>query len=137
MTKIALLFAMFIIISACEKADPVSPDPVNPDFIGKWEAAYSIRSNSDTMFYKEGTDFACAYVVIPGEYNSGFEFTDEANGELIWCGTNKGQFFSWSYEKDVMKFNFLSKEHEFPIERLAENAMFITVDGEKFYMKKF
>ena len=132
MNKITLLLIALIFIFACKK-----DESVKPNFIGKWEAEYLIQSNGDTIFYQEGSFWPCAYIVLPFEYNSGFELTDDKNGELIWCGRRKGQFFTWSHENNTFKFNFDNKEYVVSVKNITNNTMqFVSVHGEIYQMTK-
>lgn len=133
MNKYLLPLGMLFSLIACQnkKAN-------HPDLPGSWEAEYSVRADGDTTFYMAGSVSPCAYILLEGDYNSGFELTDDGKGELIWCGRNKEQFFTWSYDKNVMTVHFGDLISTYSITDLRESSMDITTGkGEKYHMKKY
>ena len=103
---------------------------------GRWEAAYLIDQNQDTLFYEAGSVFPCAYAVLPFEYNSGFELSSDQSGDLIWCGALKKQFITWSYQDQTVEVNFLDKRSSFSIEKIEEDGMLIRVGTNRYFMER-
>lgn len=132
MEKHTIFLCVFGLLISCNQREAGS------NLFGKWEAEYLVRTNQDTTFYQAGTPSPCAYIILPFDYNSGFEIKDATNGELIWCGTNKGQFFTWSYENHLMTVKFNEVTASVTIDNLTDSSMQITVSsGDKYQMKKY
>lgn len=132
MWKGVLLLISFIFLS-CNREDVI-----DPQLIGKWEAKYSFSINSDTTFYQKGTQFPCAYAILPYDYNSGFELIDESTGDLIWCGGNKSDFFKWSYKDQILEVEYEDSFYEIFIDERTNNSMQITLNHEEyFFMVKY
>lgn len=130
MNKYALICLSACFLIACEKG----PSPLET-LQGRWEAAYLIYPGQDTFFY-ENDPGLCAYSVFSFEYNSGFELSEDLQGDLIWCGSNKEQYFNWSYDEGELSVIFNGQEYSHAIEELTPDSMIFRIDDGYYLMKK-
>lgn len=97
-----------------------------------------VKPDQDTIFYEAGSISPCAYIILHFDYNSGFELKAENKGDLIWCGKTKEQFFTWTYQNDMLTATFEDKVDSVMIQDLTDSTMQLTVNtGEKYQMKKY
>lgn len=81
-------------------------------------------AKSDTIRHFNGEGlFPCAYVLLPFEYNSGFELANDGSGELTWCGRDKEQFFEWTFSDGSFSAIFNDEEYVMPTDILAEDTL--------------
>jgi hypothetical protein len=131
MNKLTMSIIMLIMLFSCKKTVFLKSD-----LIGKWEAAYVVKADSDTIYYKEGTSFTCACQVVPLDYNSGFEFRDNKNGRLIWCGSVKNQHFNLSISRNSLTFKFDNTDYKVTIKNLTKNSFQLERDFGTYHMIK-
>ncbi|MEL6276576.1 MAG: hypothetical protein AAFU03_15870 [Bacteroidota bacterium] len=126
-----------LLFFTCQK-EAVNVGTLSPSLIGKWEAAYEVSTNADTTFYDQNSVFACAYAVLPFDYNSGFELTDEENGDLIWCGSHKEQFFRWEGNESELTFIWLeTQEYHYTFIWQEEDKLLLVYRGTQYLMQRF
>ena len=123
MKGLSIFFIIVILIFSCSKNGKSELEPKTL-LLGKWEADYKVFEN-DTTFYIVGSSTPCAYAILDLEYNSGFEFSSESTGDLIWCGENKGQYFDWNYEIPNLEFGFNAIMSTLKVSDLSETSMYL------------
>lgn len=122
---------------SCSKTTEPSVDGKSA-LLGKWEAEYQVRLN-DTTYYGVAENPECAYALLEFDYSSGYELQTESKANLIYCGQNKEQNFTWGYKDNTLVFNENGKAYNFKVSDQTNDNMTIYSEqkGFTYYMKKF